>query len=339
MRGALWALLAGALLVGQGTSVAQDKALRVVASPLEPCVFERGEAGFAIDLWGAFAERLERDYVLEYLPVKKALATVRRGDADVAIGCISLLSGREQGLDFTHPIAQGGLLPVSRIEHSLVPQFSARSEMMLLALFSILLFFANLMWWSERGRDAISDKYFPGVFQALWFSLVTMSTVGYGDVTPQRWVGRITASALILLGVTTFGVIFGQFAADATRSSVLHPVDRLADLRGLRVATKANTATVNLLGGQGVHLVVFPTLNEASEAVMRGDMDIVIHDAVALRYLLQKKPDLIAAGPVLSQHHLGFALQEDSQLLEPINRALLRMQEDGLHRAIYDRWF
>ena len=339
MRGVAFALLVGALLAGQSTVFAQDTVLRVVAAPLEPCVFGQGEAGFAIDLWDAFAERLDTDYVLETLPVRNALDKVSRRDADVAIGCISVLAQREQNLDFTHPIAQGGLLPVSRIDSSVVPRFSARSATMLWILFGILLFFANLMWWSERGRDAIRDKYVPGIFQALWFSLVTMSTVGYGDVTPQRWVGRITASALILLGVTAFGVVFGQFAADAARSSALHPVHTVADLRGLRVATKANTATVELLADSGVRVTVFPTLADAADAVVRGDMDVAIHDAVALRYLLQKNLALVAAGPVLLPHRLSFALQEGSPLREPINRILLRMEESGLHRAIYDRWF
>ena len=195
------------------------------------------------------------------------------------------------------------------------------------------------MWWSERGRNAINDHYFPGIFQSLWFCVVTMSTVGYGDVTPIKWLGRIAAALVILLGVTAFGVIFGQFVADAERSSATHPVASLADLRGYRVATKADTASASFLKAQGIQAAEFPILAEAVAALREGATDVVVHDAVAIKYLVQKNTDLTQAGPAFNFHHLGFALPQNSPWREPINRAILELRENGLHQAIHDRWF
>ncbi|RKF18447.1 ion transporter [Alginatibacterium sediminis] len=44
---------------------------------------------------------------------------------------------------------------------------------------------------------------------ALWWSLVTVSTVGYGDLYPVSTFGRIVGGILICAGVGTFGILSG----------------------------------------------------------------------------------------------------------------------------------
>jgi len=43
-----------------------------------------------------------------------------------------------------------------------------------------------------------------GFADALYFSVVTMSTVGYGDVVPYTGAGRVVADIMILTGVGSF---------------------------------------------------------------------------------------------------------------------------------------
>ncbi len=47
---------------------------------------------------------------------------------------------------------------------------------------------------------------------ALWWSVVTLSTVGYGDLYPITTGGRICAAVLMIVGIGVFGVIAGTFA-------------------------------------------------------------------------------------------------------------------------------
>ena len=51
---------------------------------------------------------------------------------------------------------------------------------------------------------------------ALWWALVTISTVGYGDHYPVTDAGRILASGLILCGVGLFGMISGLITSMIT---------------------------------------------------------------------------------------------------------------------------
>jgi len=51
------------------------------------------------------------------------------------------------------------------------------------------------------------NKAVDSPFDALWWGVVTLTTVGYGDVTPVTTEGRIAAMVLMLLGIGLFGAI------------------------------------------------------------------------------------------------------------------------------------
>jgi voltage-gated potassium channel len=51
------------------------------------------------------------------------------------------------------------------------------------------------------------NKAIDSPFDALWWGVVTLTTVGYGDVTPVTTEGRIAAMVLMLLGIGLFGAI------------------------------------------------------------------------------------------------------------------------------------
>jgi voltage-gated potassium channel len=50
--------------------------------------------------------------------------------------------------------------------------------------------------------------------ESLWFSVVTVTTVGYGDYTPVTVVGRITAVLIMLVGLLTLAVVTAQVASN-----------------------------------------------------------------------------------------------------------------------------
>ncbi|UCZ52506.1 NAD-binding protein [Bacillus shivajii] len=56
---------------------------------------------------------------------------------------------------------------------------------------------------------------FPTVFDGLWWSIVTISTVGYGDFVPQGVIGRILGVVLIISGITLFSLFITELASSA----------------------------------------------------------------------------------------------------------------------------
>lgn len=50
-------------------------------------------------------------------------------------------------------------------------------------------------------------------FDAFWYTLITITTVGYGDITPRSFVGRFAGLILLLFGVVIFAAFSGKIAS------------------------------------------------------------------------------------------------------------------------------
>lgn len=60
---------------------------------------------------------------------------------------------------------------------------------------------------------SVIDPAFESPFDGIWWSWVTVSTVGYGDLVPVTVAGRIFAIILILLGIGLFALLTAQISA------------------------------------------------------------------------------------------------------------------------------
>ena len=62
------------------------------------------------------------------------------------------------------------------------------------------------------------ERHAPGsnirtLGESVWFSLVTVTTVGYGDYTPVTPAGRVTACCIMAIGLLTLAVVTAQVAS------------------------------------------------------------------------------------------------------------------------------
>ena len=77
----------------------------------------------------------------------------------------------------------------------------------------LVLLIATLVTLAERGHDSPIDSF----LDALWWSVATVTTVGYGDVVPVTQVGRALAYVLMIGGIGLFSALTANFAALLTR--------------------------------------------------------------------------------------------------------------------------
>uniref|UniRef100_A0A8R1HLT8 Ion_trans domain-containing protein n=1 Tax=Caenorhabditis japonica TaxID=281687 RepID=A0A8R1HLT8_CAEJA len=68
-----------------------------------------------------------------------------------------------------------------------------------------LIFSSFLVYLCEKNTN---DKY-QTFADALWWGVITLSTVGYGDKTPETWPGKIIAAFCALLGISFFALPAG----------------------------------------------------------------------------------------------------------------------------------
>ena len=52
-----------------------------------------------------------------------------------------------------------------------------------------------------------------------YYSIVTYTTLGYGDITPQNWVGEVLVVAEVIMGYTTLGLLLSILANRIARQS------------------------------------------------------------------------------------------------------------------------
>lgn len=69
---------------------------------------------------------------------------------------------------------------------------------------------ASFAFYVERGAG---NDAFGSFGDALWWALVTLTTVGYGDVAPVSIGGRIAAVVLMVVGVAFLGTVAASLAA------------------------------------------------------------------------------------------------------------------------------
>lgn len=72
------------------------------------------------------------------------------------------------------------------------------------SLSKVLLLNISAVFVASLLLSLIENKSF---FDALWWSIVTMTTVGYGDIVPQDTISKIIAILLMLVGICTFGMV------------------------------------------------------------------------------------------------------------------------------------
>jgi voltage-gated potassium channel len=59
----------------------------------------------------------------------------------------------------------------------------------------------------------IDHKEFPNVWLGMWWSVQTVTTVGYGDITPHNVSGRIVAAVVMLEGTAFIAIVTALIAA------------------------------------------------------------------------------------------------------------------------------
>ncbi|XP_075149340.1 shaw-like isoform X2 [Haematobia irritans] len=90
----------------------------------------------------------------------------------------------------------------------LIHTFKASAKELTLLVFFLVLgivFFASLAYYAEKLQDN-PENQFKSIPLGLWWAIVTMTTVGYGDVAPKTYPGMFVGALCALAGVLTIAL-------------------------------------------------------------------------------------------------------------------------------------
>lgn len=109
--------------------------------------------------------------------------------------------------------------------HADALRLAKRFLLVFLFILFLLVLSAFLAWFFEfRGKEPSTIKSF---WDGIWWAVVTIATVGYGDKFPVTYPGRIVGIILITVGFTTLSVFTGLIAS-------LFVEDKLKGAKGLK---------------------------------------------------------------------------------------------------------
>ena len=66
---------------------------------------------------------------------------------------------------------------------------------------------------SAYGAEHATNPGFATVGDAFWWGIVTLTTVGYGDIVPETTAGRLAGVGIMFTGVALLGVLAGSLAS------------------------------------------------------------------------------------------------------------------------------
>ncbi|HEY9596207.1 MAG TPA: potassium channel family protein, partial [Cyanophyceae cyanobacterium] len=92
--------------------------------------------------------------------------------------------------------------------------------MTVVAGFILLIFAASLMFYAEREAQ---PEAFSSIPVAMWWGVVTLTTVGYGDIYPVTPLGKLFGAILAFIGIGLFalptGIIASGFSLEIQRKT------------------------------------------------------------------------------------------------------------------------
>ncbi len=331
--------------------------LRIATKPLAPFVIydieTRQYTGFSIELWKMIAAEADIEYEIYGVnTLAKLLDEVERGAADAATSGIGITEQRESTLNFSHAYFESGLqimvasndrglwgdslLDITRIIFS--PQLLRVMGYLLISL----LIAAHIIWFSERYvNEDFAETYWPGIWEAFWWSAVTATTVGYGDKTPKTIPGRIVGLIWMFSGLFILASFTASIATTFAVNEVTSHIAGPDDLSGKRIATIERSTAEDYLNQQGIRPILFHHEDDAYTALVNEEVDAVVYDAPVLQHYVAEDENRTVklTGVVFQEQQYGVALSQNSLLREEINLALLHLIESGEYAALYQEWF
>lgn len=156
------------------------------------------------------------------------------------------------------------------------------------AVFALVMFLAALFA-HVLERDA-QPEAFGSIPAALWWAVVTLSTTGYGDVTPVTFAGRVLAGVVMTAGIATFalwaGILVTGFADELRRQEFLRNWEMVAGVPLFgNLDARALAEIVRMLRARRLHAgsVVFRQGDPGEQMFFIADGEVEVGTAEPVR--------------------------------------------------------
>lgn len=326
------------------------QSVRIAVKEFPPFVF-KDPRGFSVDMARIICERhgLKPEFVY-YNTVPAVLKAVANGECDFNFSGTTITAEREKLVDFSYPFFDSGLIvAVKTTSENATLNFIL--HILKVIGYSLLVFLigltvvAHAMWFLERNDNRARSfpvNYKKGIVDAYWWAIVTMTTVGYGDKTPKKVLGRAIAAVWMIIGIIWFAAFTASLSSSLTINRIgLGGIKGLTDLSAKKAAVIKGTTSENFMRYHDVTVMVVETLDDLIRSLKDETVEAVVYDAPALMYIAKTDPEIKVVGEMFDVQKYGVAFPQggNSPYKEIFNIAILEMHDSGEYHRIYNKWF
>lgn len=307
--------------------------------------------GLSVDLWTSIANQEGVEY--EFVEYNDHLGLIRAldfGEIDLSINPIHVNEIRLKMLDVTQPFYVSSIgIATSQVMKTqagafLKNFFSLQFFRIVVFLLMIMFFFGTILWLVERKKNMRQFRSgLSGLFDGLWWSAVTMTTVGYGDKAPKSRPGRIIAIIWMFTAIVTISGFTGTIASSLTVQSLGRNIEDLEDLRNVKKIGSVNASISEAyLRSNNINInTLYEDVEEALLALSANDIEVLLYDKTVLDYFIsrmQLNNKVVLLPLSFHNQYRSFFLPRNSPHLSWINPLLVRAINEATWQELLKKY-
>ncbi len=272
---------------------------------------------------------------------------IAEGEVALSINPMTVTSERLQRFSFSQPYFISNLAIAVHVQESahvlafLKNLFSRQFLEVVVLLFLIIFIFGLILWFVERRKNpGHFGKGIRGIGDGIWWSAVTMTTVGYGDKAPITGFGRAISIIWMFTAVIIISGFTASISAALTYNKFQTSISNIHDLRNVAVGTVKNSSSAEFLDDYKIKFKGFESLNMALKELDNGKLKAVVYDKPLLTYLINKKGYHEEIEIITSEKNTVYFSFSSSNytLLKELNPSLIGFIESHEWNKILDKY-
>lgn len=321
-------------------AIAQSDTLTVGLYHNPPFVIKTADGtfeGLSVELWENIAESAGLSYRYEeYSDFIGILKRLEYQDIDLTINPMEVNDMRVDKFDMTQPYFISSIgVAIPYLNRSPIAVFISNIfslaflEIILLLIFVIFIF-GFFLWLVERKHNKFQFRPgLLGLFDGLWWSAVTMTTVGYGDKAPKTNWGKAIAIIWMFTAVIIISSFTAGIASTLTISGLQTDIENAADIRlAESIAAVASSNGESYLLQEEIPITeTYSSPVLALRGLAKKENDVLVYDRTMLQYYiirlsLDSKVQLLPF--TLQENYQSFMLPKNHPAFDPINVGLMK---------------
>jgi polar amino acid transport system substrate-binding protein len=305
---------------------------------------DNGIEGLSIEFWENIAKSADLAFRYElYSDFIGILKRLEYKDIDLTINPMDVNDFRVHRFDMTQPFfisSIGVAIPsVNRSPFaSFISNFFSLAFLKLIFLIILIIFiFGFFLWLVERKHNKFQFRPgLLGLFDGIWWSTVTMTTVGYGDKSPKTNIGKTIAIIWMFTAVVIISSFTASIASSLTITGLQTNIKNAEDIRlveNISVVGATNSEDYLIKENISIHKTYASPII-ALRALAKKENDVLIYDHTILQYYINR----LSLDEKVKL--LPFTLQESYQsFMLPKNHWAYDLVNVGLVKEIQkERW-